>query len=82
MYLSAYARFTLKEKPKDYLGLAQEDIVIGKNVAVKLWQLCYGLVTGALETAVRMGLISTNEELQAVTRPLMDMIHTLKLKEE
>ena len=79
MWISAYARYSLKGKPKDFRGLHVEDWVLAKTEPASLSGVGFGLVRHLISFAFDTGMIEGLEEAIAVLRDIERACHNVAL---
>lgn len=81
MHLSAYIKYTLKDRPKGHLGLTGQGYSVGKKDPLTLAQFIATLVRTAVETAHMMSLVKDTEELQAAIEEAFQWCQGLIIEE-
>ncbi|MCW7071900.1 MAG: hypothetical protein OCU12_06215 [Methanophagales archaeon] len=79
MWISAYVRYSLKGRPKDFRGLRVGGWVLAKTEPAPLSSVGFGLVRHLISFAFDTGIIEELEEAVAVLRDIEKACHNVAL---
>lgn len=79
MWISAYVRYSLKDRPKDFRGLHVEDWVLARTEPAPLSSVGFGLIRQLISFAFDTGMIRELEEVTAILRDIEKACHTVAL---